>query len=75
MTAFNSFHIKAFNQKCKHLIGEGKTVLTHKEIRDLNSEIMDLLLCLNSQEVEIQELKKQVSQNEIVIELDGKSFK
>jgi predicted nucleic acid-binding Zn-ribbon protein len=75
MTAFNSFHIRTFNQKCKSLVGEGKTVVTNKELRDLNSEIMDLLLHLNSLEAEVAGLKSQVNQNEIVIELDGKSFK
>ena len=75
MTAFNSFHIKAFNQRCKHLVGDGKVILTHKEMRDLNGEIMDLLLCLNSLEAEVDSLKSQVTQNEVIIELDGKSFK
>ena len=75
MTAFNSFHIKAWNQKCKHLVGEGKAVVTHKEMRDLNSEIMDLLLHLNSLEAEVEKLKSESSMNNVVIELDGKSFK
>ena len=75
MTAFNSFHIKSFNQKCKHLAGDGKAVITHKEMRDLNSEIMDLLLHLNTLEAEVERLKTESSTNNIVIELDGKSFK
>ena len=76
MIPFNSHHIKAFNQKCKHLTGEGKVVLAHKELRDLNHEIMDLLLHLNELELQIETLKNQIGQaGEITIELDGKSFK
>ena len=76
MIPFNSHHIKAFNQKCKHLNAEGKAVMTHKELRDLNHEIMDLLLHLNELEISIEMLRNQVSQaGEITIELDGKSFK
>jgi predicted nucleic acid-binding Zn-ribbon protein len=76
MIPFNSHHIKAFNQKCKHLTAEGKTVMTHKDLRDLNHEIMDLLLHLNELEISIEMLRNQVSQaGDITIELDGKSFK
>jgi len=50
--------------------------MAHKELRDLNHEIMDLLLHLNDLEIQIETLRNQVSQaGEIVIELDGKSFK
>jgi predicted nucleic acid-binding Zn-ribbon protein len=76
MIPFNSHHIKGFNQKCKHLVNEGKIVMTHKELRDLNHEIMDLLLHLNDMEIEIETLKSQVDQaGDITIDLDGKSFK
>ena len=51
MTPFNGFHIQQFNQKCKHLVGEGKVVMTHKELRDLHTDIMDLLLILRNTEV------------------------
>ena len=76
MTTFNSYHIRDFNQKCKHLVGEGKTVITHKELRDLNHDIMDLLLHLNSLETEIESLKNRIDQAGVItIEMDGKSFK
>jgi hypothetical protein len=72
MTQFNGFHIKNFNQRVKSLIGDGKVVFTHKECRDLQGEILDLLVHLQSLESENSNLKSQAS--EIVIELDGKSF-
>jgi predicted nucleic acid-binding Zn-ribbon protein len=76
MTAFNSHNIKSFNQRCKHLNGEGKVVMTHKELRDLNSDIMDLLLYLNSLELDLANLKNKLENSEIItVELDGKSFK
>jgi predicted nucleic acid-binding Zn-ribbon protein len=76
MTAFNVYNIQTFNQKVKHLIGDGKTVMTNKELRDLNHDIMDMLLHLNSLEAEIAALKNKVTQaGDITIELDGKSFR
>jgi predicted nucleic acid-binding Zn-ribbon protein len=76
MTAFNAHHIKSFNQKVKHLVGEGKVVMSHKELRDLNHEIMELLLHLNSMEADMIDMKNQVDKGgEITIELDGKPFK
>ena len=76
MTAFNVYNIQSFNQKVKHLIGDGKTVMTNKELRDLNHDIMDMLLHLNSLEAEIAALKNKVIQaGDLTIELDGKSFR
>ena len=76
MTAFNVYNIQNFNQKVKHLIGDGKTVMTNKELRDLNHDIMDMLLHLNSLESEVAALKNKVSQaGDLTIELDGKSFR
>lgn len=76
MPQFNAYHIKQFNQKCKHLVGEGKIVLTHKECRDLQSEIMDLLLHVNELEKSITALQTRASENaDISVELVGKPFK
>jgi len=76
MTAFNVYNIQNFNQKVKHLIGDGKTVMTNKELRDLNHDIMDMLLHLNSLESEVAALKNKVTQaGDLTIELDGKSFR
>ena len=75
MTPFNGFHIQQFNQKCKHLVGEGKVVMTHKELRDLHTDIMDLLLILRNTEVEITVLQGKLQKSEeITVVLDGKSF-
>jgi predicted nucleic acid-binding Zn-ribbon protein len=75
MTPFNGHHIQQFNQRCKHLVGEGKVVMTHKEIRDLNAEIMDLLLVLRTTESSVNELKSKLQKSEeISVVLDGKSF-
>jgi predicted nucleic acid-binding Zn-ribbon protein len=75
MTAFNSFHIKAFNQRCKSLTGEGKVVFTHKELRDLQAEILDLLCHLGTLETQLADAKKQATANgEITIELQGGNF-
>jgi predicted nucleic acid-binding Zn-ribbon protein len=75
MTPFNGHHIQQFNQRCKHLVGEGKVVLTHKEVRDLNAEIMDLLLVLRTTESSVNELKSKLQKSEeISVVLDGKSF-
>jgi predicted nucleic acid-binding Zn-ribbon protein len=76
MTAFNVHNIQSFNQKVKHLVGDGKTVMTNKELRELNHDIMDMLLHLNSLEAEVAALKNKVTQaGDITIELDGKSFR
>ena len=75
MTPFNGHHIQQFNQRCKHLVGEGKVVMTHKELRDLNAEIMDLLLILRTTESSVTELKSKLQKSEeISVVLDGKSF-
>ena len=75
MTPFNGHHIQQFNQRCKHLVGEGKVVMTHKEIRDLNAEIMDLLLVLRTTESSVTDLKSRLQKSEeISVVLDGKSF-
>jgi predicted nucleic acid-binding Zn-ribbon protein len=75
MTPFNGHHIQQFNQRCKHLVGEGKVVMTHKELRDLNAEIMDLLLVLRTTESSVNELKSKLQKSEeISVVLDGKSF-
>jgi hypothetical protein len=75
MTPFNGFYIQQFNQKCKHLVGEGKVVMTHKELRDLHTDIMDLLLILRNTEVEITVLQDKLQKSEeITVVLDGKSF-
>jgi predicted nucleic acid-binding Zn-ribbon protein len=75
MTPFNGHHIQQFNQRCKHLAGEGKVVMTHKELRDLNAEIMDLMLVLRTTESSVTELKSKLQKSEeISIVLDGKSF-
>jgi hypothetical protein len=75
MTTFSGYHIQQFNQKCRSLVGEGKVLMSHKELRDLNSEIMDLLLSLRTAESNIADLKTQVTQSEeITIELQGGNF-
>jgi hypothetical protein len=75
MIPFNGFHIQQFNQKCKHLNGDGKVVMTHKELRDLNTDIMDLLLILRKTEEIVNELKSKLEKaEEITVVLDGKSF-
>jgi hypothetical protein len=75
MTPFNGFHIQQFNQKCKHLVGEGKVIMTHKELRDLHTDIMDLLLVLRSTEEVVSDLKDKLEKSaEITVVLDGKSF-
>ena len=75
MTTFSGYHIQQFNQKCRSLTGDGKVLMSHKELRDLNSEIMDLLLSLRTAESNIAELKTQVTQSEeITIELQGGNF-
>jgi predicted nucleic acid-binding Zn-ribbon protein len=75
MTPFNGHHIQQFNQRCKHLVGEGKVVMTHKELRDLHAEIMDLMLVLRTTESSVNELKSKLQKSEeISVVLDGKSF-
>ena len=75
MTTFSGYHIQQFNQKCRSLTGDGKVLMSHKELRDLNSEIMDLLLSLRTAESNIADLKTQVTQSEeITIELQGGNF-
>lgn len=75
MTAFNSFHIKAFNQRCKALSGDGKVVMSHKEFRDLQAEILDLLCHIGSLETQLIEAKNQISASgKIDIELEGGKF-
>ena len=76
MTPFNAHHIKQFNQRCKHLTGEGKVVFTHKELRDLQAELLDLMLHVKELEESVADLKTKASQNaEINVELIGKPFK
>ena len=56
-------------------MGEGKVLMSHKELRDLNSEIMELLLSLRTAESNITDLKTKVTQSEeITIELQGGNF-
>jgi predicted nucleic acid-binding Zn-ribbon protein len=75
MTTFSGYHIQQFNQKCRSLVGEGKVLMSHKELRDLNSEIMELLLSLRTAESNITDLKTKVTQTEeITIELQGGNF-
>lgn len=72
---FNSHHIRQFNQRCRHLVGEGKVVFTHKECRDLQSELVDVLLHIAQLEQQVADLKEAVAKsNQITIELDGKGF-
>ena len=73
MTQFNGHHIKNFNQRCKSIVGDSKMILTAKETRDLQGEILELLVRLQELETENANLKAQAT--EITIELDGKSFK
>lgn len=72
MSTFSGYHIQQFNQKCKALVGDGKVVYSHRELRDLQSEILDLLLALRNAEQAMTEMKAQSS--EITIELQGGSF-
>jgi hypothetical protein len=75
MSTFNGYHIQQFNQKCKALTGEGKVVYSNKELRDLQAEILDLLLALRTAEQSLIELKTQAKQaGEITIELQGGNF-
>jgi len=71
MTQFNGYHIKNFNQRCKNLTGD-KVVLTVKECRDLQAEILELLVLLQELESDNSRLKMQAS--EISIELEGGKF-
>lgn len=71
MTQFNGYHIKSFNQRCKNLTGD-KVVLTVKECRDLQAEILELLVLLQELESDNSRLKMQAS--EISIELEGGKF-
>jgi hypothetical protein len=72
MTPFNGYHIQNFNQRVKSLNGDGKVVFEHKEVRALQSEIMELLLHLRSLE---SQLEKQQTQEVISVEMVGKPFK
>jgi hypothetical protein len=75
MSTFSGYHIQQFNQRCKALVGEGKVVLTHKELRDLQAEILDLLLSLRIAEQNIANLTAAVQKaEEISIELQGGNF-
>jgi predicted nucleic acid-binding Zn-ribbon protein len=73
MSTFSGYHIQQFNQRCKGLVGEGKVVLTHKELRDLQAEILDLLNALRAAESTIAELKTQAA-GDISVELQGGNF-
>ena len=75
MSTFSGYHIQQFNQRCKSLTVDGKVVMTHKELRDLQGEILDLLLALRTAEQKIGELNAAVQQaEEISIELQGGNF-
>lgn len=75
MTQFSGYHIQQFNQRCKSLAGEGKVLFSHKELRDLNAEILDLLLALRTAEQAILDFKTKVeTSNEVTVELNGGSF-
>jgi regulator of replication initiation timing len=76
MTQFNAFHIKQFNQKCKHLIGAGKVVFEYKELRDLQAELLDLMIHVANLESENAKLKEQLAKaGDITVELVGKPFR
>jgi spore maturation protein CgeB len=76
MSTFSGYHISQFNQKAKHLVGDGKAIMTYKEMRDLQSEMLELLIILRKYETVISELKEQLSNSDIVeVELIGESFK
>jgi hypothetical protein len=72
MSTFSGYHIQQFNQKCKALVGEGKVVYSHKELRDLQGEILDLFLALRTAEQTITDMK--VQSKEVTIELQGGNF-
>jgi hypothetical protein len=75
MTTFSGYHIQQFNQKCRSLVGDGKVLMSHRELRDLHSEVMELLLSLRTAESNIADLKTQVTQSEnITVELQGGNF-
>jgi len=75
MTQFNGYHIQQFNQKCKSLVGDGKVVYSFKELRDLQAEILDLLVALRAAEQSISNYKqKEEESNSLTIELNGGSF-
>ena len=75
MTAFNGYHINQFNQKCKSLTGDGKCLMTYKEMRDLQAEMLDLLVALRTAESTILELKQANQAAEMIsVELQGGTF-
>jgi type II secretory pathway predicted ATPase ExeA len=71
MTQFNGHHIKNFNQRCKNLTGD-RVIFSVKECRDLQGEILELLVRLQELESDNSRLKMQAS--EISIELEGGKF-
>lgn len=76
MTTFSGYHIQQFNQRIKSLVGDGKLVMTYKELRDLQGEILDLFVSLRQLETQLAEATSLASQNaEIKVELVGDTFK
>jgi len=76
MTTFSGYHIQQFNQRVKSLVGDGKLMLTYKEVRDLQGEILDLFVSLRQLETQLAEAKSLALQNgEITVELVGDTFK
>ena len=72
MTPFNGYHIQNFNQRVKSLTGDGKIVFDHKEVRALQSEILELLLHIRNLESQII---TQQTPEVINVEMVGKPFK
>ena len=76
MSTFSGYHISQFNQKARTLVGDGKMLMSNKEIRDLQAEILELMVVLRKHEATIQDLRKQIDDIGVVeIELVGDTFK
>lgn len=76
MNPFNAHHIRVFNQRCKHLSGDGKVVFTNKECRDLQAELLEAMVRLLELEQKVKDLQKgPAATEEVVVEMLGSPFK
>ena len=71
----NLFWIRKFNERGKSSQGNNRQLIDNEEIRNVVNEITDMLAYVLELENQVEDLKKQASNNEVIeVVMEGKSF-
>jgi flagellar motility protein MotE (MotC chaperone) len=71
----NLFWIRKFNERGKSSQGNNRQLIDNEEIRNVVNEITDMLAYVLELENQVEDLKKQANNNEVIeVVMEGKNF-